>query len=452
MNQLDLFDNEIDKNLEEMEQFISAMENQLQKLEEQKNFFQENKAFDWAKEFPQLSDSDGNWTGFDVVIGNPPYIYSRNNKFTENEKKYYSQNFQLHSNQINTFSLFIEKSFSLINKTGGVCLIVPNNLLTINSFWSLRKHIIEYYGNILVINILQKVFEKANVDTCIIGFGKQNNNTLTIGELDNESLQFSKTIHKEEVTVPDYIFRISLQKNTEIAKLIAKIEQNTVELRDVAVVSSGLKVYQTGKGKPAQTDEIKQNRKFHSTELIDKNYGKYLAGADVCRYLLKWSGEYLNYGDWIAEPRKSVPFAGKRILVRQIPAKMPYAIHSVYTEDAYYNDINSMVIFNSQLDLKYILAILNSRLISFWFTHKFDKMQRNIFPQFKVNELAAFPVVAIDSAELKYRKIIELVDKMLNCAKQKHNAEINQLNAQIDAMIYNIFEITKEEIKTIENY
>ena len=446
MKQLELFETEEERTISEMENFISEMELEIKKLEEQELFFEENNAFDWELEFPQLCNNDGEWTGFDVVIGNPPYIYSRNKKFNKFQKNYYYQNYALNSNQLNTFGLFIERAIQLTNKNGTLGFIVPNNLLTINSFSKLRKHIIDNFGNISVINILNKVFVKANVDTCIILFDKNINDNLLLGELFAEKIKFIQAISKFKIKEPDYIFRISSQKNAEIPSIIEKIEQKSHLLKEITTVSTGLKVYQTGKGKPQQTDEIKKMRKFHSKNAHDKNYGKYLEGADVCRYLLKWSGEYLNYGVWIAEPRKSVPFDGKRILVRQIPGKMPYCINATYTEGFFYNDINSMVIFNSkQYDLKYILAILNSKLISFWFKNKYDKLQRNIFPQFKVNELSNFPIFKIDIKDKNYHKIINFVDNIYN---QK---DVEKNYKELDKLIYKLYDLTKEEIEIIEN-
>jgi hypothetical protein len=113
-------------------------------------------------------------------------------------------------------------------------------------------------------------------------------------------------------------------------------------------------------------------------------------------------------------------------------------INAVYTEEAYYNDINSMVIFSNDKEcLKFILGILNSKAISFWFNKEFDKMQRNIFPQFKVNELKTFPVPVLDFARKEDPKkkdgLVSLVDRMLNLKVRDNPSpaqvkEINQIN------------------------
>ncbi len=451
MKQLDLFINEEDLFLEECENFISELEKEIEKLEEQERFFQENNAFDWAKEFPKCCDKDGNWEGFDAIIGNPPYITSRNKGISESLKKYYYENYHYQSSQLNTFGLFIEKAFSLVSKNGIFGFIVPNNLLTLDDFVKLRKYILENTGNIFIVNILDKVFEKANVDTCIIGFDKLINERITIAEMKDEKISFYKEIIKSQINAPEYFITIKSIKNIENENILKKIENNSIFLKEIATVSTGLKVYQTGKGKPPQTDEIKNNRKFHSKSAIDKTYGKYLSGSDVSRYLLKWSGEFISYGQWIAEQRKSVPFVGKRILVRQIPSKMPYSINAVFTEEQFYNDINSMVVFDSKkLDLKYILAILNSKLISFWFQNKYDKLQRNIFPQFRVKELATFPILNIETINKNYLEIIKLVDSIMNLKKKDINANTEKFEKEIDKLVYKLYNITKEEIDIIE--
>jgi len=424
----------------------------LQELYDEKLKSIYSNSFEWRFEFPEVLDDNGYFVGFDLVIGNPPYMYSRNQKFNNLEKKYYYTNFQLNSNQLNTFGLFIERATHLLNKTGRTSFIIPNNFLTINSYSKFRKYLVENFNELSFVNILSKVFEKANVDTCVLNFAKNETKILTLGEFEDEKLIFLKEIDIKQLSAPDYIIQISAYKNSEIYAILEKIEKNSFQLHETATVSTGLKVYQTGKGKPAQTDDIKQNRKFHSTTKFNQSYEKYLEGADVGRYLLKWSGEYLNYGEWIAEQRKTVPFSGKRLLVRQIPSLPPYCINSVYTEDTFYNDINSMVIFKPlQFDLHYIIALLNSKLLSFWFVNTFDKLQRNIFPQFKVNELAQFPICKTQVTDPKYTQIIGTTGKILAAKKQNPKADTKKLEQQIDKLVYKLYNLTETEIKTIES-
>ena len=355
------------------------------------------KPFDWNAGFPHAMKAGG----FGCVIGNPPYIFTRNQGILESEKAYYYSHFEHHSTQLNMFGLFLEKAYSLLPSNGRAGFIVPNNWLTIDTFAPLRRFVIHGTADVEVTNVLDRVFNAADVDTCVVSFRKAKPTRLTVAEMKGEQVVFQECVAASQIVPPGFIVQIGLLKDARSQQLIAKIDSVSKPLAQFASVSTGLKAYQTGKGKPRQTSREKTNRVFHAKKKIDASYGRYLDGVDVCRYRLGWSGEWLSYGDWLAEPRRSVPFDGERILVRQIPAGPPYLVHATIATGKCYHDINSMVVFRPQsgTSLKYILGIINSRLVSFWFQKKYDKLQRKIFPQFKVKELAAFPMPAIDPAD-----------------------------------------------------
>jgi adenine-specific DNA-methyltransferase len=246
-----------------------------------------------------------------------------------------------------------------------------------------------------------------------------------------------------------------------------KIESVSKPLSELSTVSTGLKVYQTGKGKPKQTDRQKCDRVFHADRRVNSTYGRYLDGIDVSRYHLGWSREWLSYGEWIAEPRRSVPFSGPRLLVRQIPSSPPYLVHAVFTDEACYNDINSMIVFSPKMEtsLKFLLGVLNSRAVSFWFQKTFDKLQRKIFPQFKVRELASFPIPAIDlsnpAKRARHDRLVLLVEKMLALTPKLREATsesekaalqnaVTTTDAEIDRLVYDLYGLTEEEIAIVE--
>ncbi len=172
---------------------------------------------------------------------------------------------------------------------------------------------------------------------------------------------------------------------------------------------------------------------------------KYLDGDDVKRYDYSWNKKYLKYGKNLAAPRTSNLFISKRILVRQIPSKPPYCINAHFFAEELLNDRNSMNIVDFNCDPLIILGILNSKLISFWFIVRFAKLQRNIFPQFKVNELEKFPIPKIIK-KLNKEKLIYLVKKKI----KKPNDE--ELNTKIDDEINKIFQISKEDKDYIDKY
>jgi adenine-specific DNA-methyltransferase len=420
-------------------------------------------AFDWNVGFKDIIKAGG----FDAVVGNPPYIFTRNQGIAEDEKVYFYRAYQHQSIQLNTFGIFVEKSLELLRKDGKLGFITPNNWLTIDTFAPLRGFMLASTSQLKVTNILERVFEAADVDTCVVVFQKGKPDTLTIAEMSGQKEVFTRTLPPSSLQPPSYIIQIGLLKDAKAQNLLTKIERASESLSFYATVSTGLKVYQTGKGKPTQTDKHKNQRMFHSIGKRNKTYGRYLDGVDVCRYRLGWSGEWLSYGDWIAEPRRSVPFDGERILVRQIPASAPYLVHGVFTSEQFYNDINSMIIFapSKSASLKYLLAIINSRLVSFWFQKKFDKLQRKIFPQFKVKELADFPIAKIELTrqgdKARHDKLVNLVDKMLGLTPKLRVARLESEKAtlqnavtaaeqQIDALVYELYGLTEQEIKLVE--
>ncbi len=454
-------------------------------------------AFDWEREFPQVfgaaphprplslagrgesphappplptGERDavrGVSGGFDAVIGNPPYVFTRNEGIEEQQKVYFYERFKYQSSQLNTFGLFLEKCYGLLRQGGKFGFITPNNWLTIDTFSSLRRFVLGSTKEIRIVNILDRVFAAANVDTTIVCFEKGNPTSLTISEMKGGIEEFSQTVSLTEIKPPSYIIQISLLKDPLGQQLLRKIESASQPLGEFCTVSTGLKAYQTGKGKPPQTEREKASRVFHATSKRSKTYGKYLDGVDVSRYFLGWSGEYLSYGNWLAEPRKSVPFDGERLLVRQIPSKPPYLVHGVYTNEPFYNDINSMIAFApiGGISLKYLLGLINSRLLSIWFQKTFDKLQRKIFPQFKVKELALFPTRRItfsDPADkARHDRMMQLVERMLALHKQRATAKIEhaqtalqrQIDAtdrEIDRLVYELYGLTEEEVRVVE--
>lgn len=407
---------------------------------------------EWRMEFPELLDEDGKFSGFDLVIGNPPYIFARNQSFDEEMKQYYLKNYEVSEYQANTYTLFMELAYKILADGGCFSFIIPNNFLTIQSNKKIREFILKNTGGVVLINSLDKIFEDANVDNCILFFKKELPNSIEVLELKNEEFNFIDQVDASFWENED-VLSISKVKYKNLVEVYNKVNiVQSIENSNIAEVRTGIKAYQIGKGKPKQVLADKENRVYHSRERLDSSYRPYLEGADVSRYKLHWSGEYISYGEQLAEPRFSVDFTSPRILVRQIPAFSKYAIHATYIETDAINDLNSMIITNIMVNPYYLLGVLNSKLITIWFLIKFDKFQRRIFPQFKVNELGEFPTPLANSEEqtIISRLVIAMIDE--NKKAEPDMNMLDSLNKQIDDLVMSLFDLDDKEKQLVEEF
>ena len=364
--------------------------------------------------------------------------------------------------------MFVELVSYLTKNNSHIGYILPNTWLTIISYAGFRKFLLDKAGHLRILNVLCNVFQDASVDTCMLILNKDKSiQTLTLGEYNEQHIVEAKQLPLQDFYKNNCIINIALSKSNTYNDIINTINNGAVMLEEVSTVKSGLKAYETGKGIPRQTDSMKHNRVYHSKTKDDNSYLYYLNGRDVCRYGLKWSGEYLKYGECLAAKRKKELFIEPRILVRQIPSTPPHSINAVYTDKTRLNAINSMIIYRiKEYHPLYILGNLNSKLTTFWFVNTFDKFQRKTFPQFKVRELKMFPIRTIDPKnpddKIKHDKMVNLVETMLKLNKQlaevksSHDKklltrQIEATDRQIDALVYDLYNLTPDEIQIVED-
>ncbi|MFW8054399.1 DUF7149 domain-containing protein [Vagococcus fluvialis] len=407
---------------------------------------------EWRMEFPELLGENGKFIGFDLVIGNPPYIFARNKSFTDEIKSYYTKTYKVSEYQSNTYTLFVELAFMIMKKGGQFAYIIPNNFLTIQSNSRIRKFITTKTSDIVLINSLDKIFTDASVDNCIVFLKKDKPNWIEVAEIKSEEvITIGKVNHDYFGINP--VFSISMVKYKQAIEVFRKVDLfPKLNRPEIATVKSGIKAYEVGKGTPKMTAKDKDNRIYHSKVQIDDTYRKYLEGKDVSRYRLTWGEEWIKYGDNLAAPRNYEIFSNPRILVRQIPSENAYSIEAAYTESKEINDLNSMIITDIRINPYALLGVLNSRIISLWFLMKFDKFQRRIFPQFKVNELGDFPIPNMNC---------EVQDTLAILVKEimKENSKIDpdkksfeNLNLKIDNMVMDIFNLSEEEKNVVRHF
>ena len=232
--------------------------------------------------------------------------------------------------------------------------------------------------------------------------------------------------------------------NSIILELVSRIKLNKNKLEFFfPEYSQGLIAYDKYKGQDALT--IK-NRIYHSTT-YKNGWKKWLWGEDVTPFAVKWNKkEYVNYCSGIANPRDAKFFNGERILVREITNPKIFA---GYIDEEGYNDPAIINIIKNRKDdfkLKTLLAILNSKLATFYHFNSSPKATKGAFPKILVEDIKSFPLPIINQNIQII--IIQIVDKII--AQKQNNEDSTHNENLIDNMVYELYELTEEEIKLVE--
>jgi len=433
------------------EREVKKVTGNIEKLERELEDIRNNRiyesAFEWRFEFPEVLNDDGDFVGFDVVIGNPPYINFRDIKSTE-EKIYFTTNFTTSEYQTDLFILFIELSYNLLKFIGQFSFILPNSLTNNLNNSKIRKFILEKSMIYSIVNTPIGVFPDATVDTIVIltTLPKRNggNPVSTFSSINQNIENIGILLQKEFEENKNYYFDFLTDRR--IKTIIENIEKETVFLDSITDSSSGIKEYETGKGIPPQTEEDRKKKVFNSTKKIDRTYRKHITGADIEPYFIKWKGDYLKYGPWIAAPRDEKFFKGERLIIREIPGYKK--LIAAYTNDDYtVKNTAHVFIPNSQFDVKYLVGLINSKLIGFYFINKFSERDK-VFPKAKIGQCRLLPIKSISKNDQK--PISKKVNNILAIKKQDPAADTVSLESEIDRMVYKLYGLTDEEIRIVK--
>lgn len=393
-----------------------------------------NLAFNWEKEFPEIFANGG----FDIVVGNPPYGVN----FDDKTKKYLLE-FDKLVPDYEIYIYFISLYRKILKNNGYLSYIFPNTFLSTLFGKKYRENL---FNTITVKEIIDlsndNTFVDASVRTIIFSFKNI---------LENSDIKFLKTRDKTFYSFKDYLKNEVMENIENIASLffqnkkekeiISKIKNNQ-KLADFFEVSQGLIPYDKYRGHDEYT--IK-NRIWHSNVKKDETYKKELKGEDVKQYLLNWNNElWISYGEWLAAPRERKFFVNKRILIREITKDKLFAC---YTEEEFYNTPSLINVINEKdiLELKYILTIINSKLLGWYHNKTSPKANKGLFPKILVNDVRNLPLVNISSE--KQQPFIEKADKMLSL-----NKELQDLSQKFQRMLLRKFDLEKLSTKLQEWY
>jgi type I restriction-modification system DNA methylase subunit len=363
--------------------------------------------------------------GFDVVIGNPPYVQSHS--INENEKQFIYRNYKTAEYQINTYGIFVEKFISILKPDSLYGLIIPNYWLSTKYDRQLRKEVFINNHVIEVINTYQ-VFENAIVDTLMLTGRKiKSNGKLTrICSISKDLKSIDERLNAVNLGLWSFIEQREISSQNDDVSINFNIEfklNGEKKLKDFLSFKKGMQPYEEEKGTPSQTREMMNRKVYHSTTKIDESYLPLIGSKHIKRYNLQENDEYIKYGKNLAAPRNPEIFQGERILINRILSRNK--IDGVLVSDQL---INNTDVFNlipnaqNSIPIKVLFVLILSKLCATYFKKANVNLDREAFPKINVNTLETFPIPEISpSIQLFF---IEKADLMLSLNRELKEATL----------------------------
>jgi hypothetical protein len=456
-------------------------------------------AFEWRFEFPEVLNDDGVFVGFDVVIGNPPYIRQEEIK---NQKPYLQTNFITYSGTADLYVFFVEKGFKILKAKGQFCYIMPNKWMQAGYGKALRTYILENQLQAIIDFGDVQVFEEATTYPCILNASKRkniNNNFISAAvKTLNYSNGFTEYIENisNEITVETLNDETWVISSVSDQKLLLRINSKCISLAEY-IDDKSFRGIVTGLTEAFLIDNNKM------IELIDQNTESkkvikpILQGRDIEKYLTPKIEKHILFIPWhfpleINSNIKGASIEAESAFQKDYPAiynhllgykeklerrnsvetgiryewyamqrwasdyheefekpKIMYQIFQtkpcfIYDEQGLYCN-NSMWII-SKAD-KVLLAILNSKM-GWWLISKYCTAIQNGF-QLIWKYFGQIPIPKFNQQQGKV--ITSIVNQILNAKKSDPNADTTALETEIDQMVYQLYNLTAEEIEIIES-
>jgi len=439
-------------------------------------------AFEWRFEFPEVLDDNGNFVGFDLVIGNPPYYQIQYADFDFKAIKNYYKTFEATGD---IYSLFIEKATQIIKNNSIFSFIVSNRFCNTNYGNSTRKFLSTFnIETLLNINNVD-VFDEANVGTLILIVSKLptiENNHIILHHFDELKPleQINKTLEINSIKTNQKYFNEKqwIFKSNEILGIKQKMENRGHSFATINDLN-------INRGITTGANDIF----IIDTKIKDELYSEHPNSAEIIKPLLK--GKDIkrfypnNSGEWIIFTRRGVDVekypAIKKYLLKSKNELEPgigrkkgtYKWFEIQDNTAFYKEfekekliwtrlsnINSFAIstnmeysldstsFATGRNLKYYCAILNSKAVYFYF-----KLGSVIWGKDGIKWFGDFfdniPIPIIP--ETKQKPFIKLVDKIIELKKADLKADTTEIENKINSMVYQLYDLTPAEIQIVES-
>jgi predicted type IV restriction endonuclease/SAM-dependent methyltransferase len=404
-------------------------------------------AFDWDKSF-----FDGWGRKFDLVIGNPPYLYSAG----KNYQRYFEEHYSAIQYQTDFYQFFIERAYDLVETTGIISYIVPDSWMNSEYFSNLRKKMIFDHNLSKIIIFEYFVFRKANIENTIFVSAPNKLKSIEV-DISPAPARFSP-YSRLQIADIKRLGIVNPRFRPEDEALIKKLDKGN-NFETIYELNRGLHAYRTDGyglskfGKGTQTKRDKDERSYHSKQKEDSTYLPEVRGRDVGYFDYQTSGEFVSYGKWLAEPRLPKFFKSPKVVARKILGKKLAC--SLIEEDAAIDQALYIILSrkNDQTELLLALGILGSSLGAWYLRTKYA-IYDFLHPWYTKKQIAEFPLppsvggIADAVLRLKSAKDAEALAK-IDVERAMRRREVERLEEALDTTVFDAYGLTQAERKIV---
>ena len=303
-------------------------------------------AFDWPVQFAPIMKAGG----FDAIVGNPPYLSSAG----QESISYFKERYRLCEYQTDFYTCFIEKALNLVKQKGKFSFIVSDSWMKAENFSKLRNHLLGEHRLLRLAVFDFAPFEGATIENSILVVERGEKPRLVPMDRFTEP---GKCLLQSEVDPQKSIAHglIDPMYSEEALRLIATMERACVTLESLVELNRGIHAYRTdgyGKtrfGRDPQTKRDKDEQSYHAKTAVDLTYLPEIKGKDVFRYEFVPAGNFISYGDWLAEARESKYFQNPKVTVRKVLGKK---LHGTFIREPMAIDQSLYILISPENDSK----------------------------------------------------------------------------------------------------
>jgi hypothetical protein len=411
-------------------------------------------AFEWNKNFPQVFKNGG----FDIVISNPPYTYL----IPEIIQEYFQEVYRFQNYQKDLYLIFLEKYSTLLKQGGMLGVIVSNTWLLSLTYQKIRQYLTTQYTWRKILHLPDPVF-KAIIDTHVLIFDYEKPSAKYQFDIDVYSGGDYLLLHKiSSSDIPKDGSPINITADRSLRKIADKIIKRCKQLQDFCNVFSGVVPFEKGAGTPPQTAKIMKTKPYvMEGKRPGKEWLPLLRGSLIDRYTNKWDSNYwILYGHNLAAPRDPTIFrAAEKIVVRQTGDSL---IATLIGKNIICRKNLHIILNNSTLDLRFILTLVNSKLMNYVYEY-LNPERGEALAEVKKKHVEILPVPPIDLSDKQMKKmhdhLVELANQMLAVKERVlesvvhrgiHEQRIGILEKEINKLVYQLYGLTAGEIAIIE--